>query len=160
MWHQTVLAACIVLFFDIYGWQRGSLMNNYIFSPIFLPYGLIAVFEVGLWLRKNLSLHRKCKIWKTKNIILTLRHIRSELCFWKCKKYLFWASLEISAHRLIFSKVLEKDTNTYKMMGISYKKLLELHCLGCSVFTDHVGVRLVQEKPINDALLWKKCEFL
>ena len=73
--------------------------------------------------------------------------------FLKMQKISFLSQLRNFRTQINFSRVLEKDTNTYKMMGTSYKKLLELHCLGCSVFTDHVGVRLGQEKPINDAFL-------
>ena len=146
MWHQTVLAACIVLAFDIYGWQRGSLTNNYIFSPIFLPYGLIAVFEVGLWLRKNLSLHRKCKIWKTKNIVLILGHVRFELCSWKCKNHLFVASLVFYPTETIFSKASENAPLLDKMISCRQKKPYRFCYLGRLVSIKDVDVHLVQQR--------------
>ena len=57
--------------------------------------------------RKNLSLHRKCKNWKTKNISLFQNPIRKNWCSQKCKIFTLVAFLDFSVRRIFFSKLLK-----------------------------------------------------
>ena len=58
--------------------------------------------------RKNLSLHRKCKNWKTKNISLFQNPIRKNWCSQKCKIFTLVAFLDFSVQQIFFSKLLKR----------------------------------------------------
>ena len=115
---------------EIRCWLCYYLLIFYIFHLFFRQVPLIPASEVALLVRKKRILHRKCKIWKTKNIVLILRHIRIELCSWKCKNHHSVARFVFYATETFFSKPSARDPLFDKIIGCGQKKSFELCCLG------------------------------
>ena len=128
----------------------------HIFPLFFRKNHLIPNSEISLFVRKKLSLHRKCKIWKTKNIVLILGHVRFELCSWKCKNHLFVASLVFYPTETIFSQAFVNEPLLDKMISCRQKKPFRFGYLGRLLSIKDVDVHLVQQKCYNDVFLQKK----
>ena len=131
---------------EICCWLCYYLLIFYIFHLFFRQVPLIPASEVALLVRKKRILHRKCKIWKTKNIVLILGHVRFELCSWKCKNHLFVASLVFYSTATIFSKASENVPLLDKMISCRQKKPYRFCYLGRLVSIKDVDVHLVQQR--------------